>query len=143
MADNASEASDDSLQQPMVALLVLIKAILQQDDRGSKPSLPDRGRYLNKLAESNPRRSYEFRARAYALDAILAIGWRPMTCTLLERAASAMHRERLPLPSYGELRKDAMDRTLGGLPPAPYTIWRTPPAYASPSSAGPPPSMPL
>ena len=81
-ADDACEAlgSDDSLRQPMVALLVLIKARLQQDDRGGKPSLPDRGRYLNKLAESNPRRP--LRARAYAaLDAILAIGWRPMTCT--------------------------------------------------------------
>ena len=33
-----------------------------------------------------------------------------------------MHRERLPLPSYGELRKDAMNRTLGGVPPAPYTM---------------------
>ena len=44
------------------------------------------------------------------------------TEALLERAATAMHRERVPLPSFAELREDALRRTFGGMPPAPYTM---------------------
>ena len=41
---------------------------------------------------------------------------------LLERAVTAMHRERLPLRSFAEQREDALRRTLGEIPTAPYTM---------------------
>ena len=70
--------ADDPLQVLTRTLLDTVECRLQQRDIGLRPALPDRHKYLNKLAACNPRRPK--RAAAFAaIDCLLAAVWVPMT----------------------------------------------------------------
>ena len=77
---------DDRLRPLMLSLLTLVESRMLQDNwnRGRRPALPDRWKYLNKLSDNNEHRSS--RAAAYAaMDALLEDVWRPMSNTERKR----------------------------------------------------------
>ena len=74
----ASLQDDDPLRLPMDALLETIRSSLAGADRGRKPALPDRARFLNKLASSHgfrPTREQLYKA----MDELLDVAWAPLS----------------------------------------------------------------
>ena len=81
-------ADSDTIRPLMMKLLGVITSSMQieRSQRGARPRLPDRWKYLNKLAESNPNRP--LRAAVFeAMDQLLALVWPSMTST--ERSQKA------------------------------------------------------
>ena len=76
----ASLKEDDPLRMLMSALLDTVRSRLAGADRGKRPGLPDRARFLNKLAPSHrfrPTREDMYKA----MDKLLAAAWAPMSST--------------------------------------------------------------
>ena len=100
--------ADDPLQVLTRTLLDTVECRLQQRDIGLRPALPDRHKYLNKLAVGNPRRPQ--RATVFAaMDGLLAAVWVPMTV--------AARKQR----SVEKRKRDAIF-TLPNLAPSPFQL---------------------
>ena len=70
-------ASDDALRPRMQRLLDVIPSMLAEGaDRGTRPSIPNKCDYLNKLNPSNPLRP----ARQAAYDAVQLLCFWSLTC---------------------------------------------------------------
>lgn len=92
-------AHGDALRAPMDVLLQHAEPAVQGDDNGRRPTLPDRGRFLNKLSPSNASRPV--RAAAFAaMDALVACAWPTMSANERKR------KERAPA-NADRAREDA------------------------------------
>ena len=91
---------DDALQLLMSKLLDTVESRVQQANVGLRPALPDRHKYLHKLAASNARRPQ--RAAAYAaMDSLLGAIWVPLT--VAERKKRCEKRKLdVFVPNYSE-----------------------------------------
>ena len=125
--------ANDSLHLLMCTLLDTVeKRLTQADGIGLRPALPDRHKYLNKLAADNARRAS--RAAAFAaMDKLLATVWAPMTAAERKRRSLKRKRQREPLrlPDFSALAKQypALQMQLPQHPAlASQSKWRAPPA---------------
>lgn len=92
-------APSDALRAPMDKLLQHVELAVQCGDHGKRPTLPDRGRFLNKLSPSNASRPL----RAAAFDAmveLIACGWPSMN------TAERKRKSRMPA-SLAKARAEA------------------------------------
>ena len=99
----------DALRPKMGALIDIIKVRLQQDDRGLRPGLPHRGKYLNKLKTSSPQRPLR-EAAFVAIDALLELGWQPMTNT--ERTQKKRGKPEAVQEREAKLKKTAVAKAV-------------------------------